>query len=209
MTLRSRNGMSSCSERRSSTSREACERPVSRKLRCRAEISAPFASVLAEDIRNDHLEEQLGEQNRRKPPCHIGKTRRVGRLHVVRGQRGELGAWFAGLDCKLPLAGRAGRIRGADAQHPVLGAVRNLNELVARVIGALCRGDLLSIDTSLDLRFSCCTDDPERKPVAGTGGLFGPDLHAGALPPSWARRTASRDTGGADPDPARVYTRRM
>src|SRR5262245_55316179 len=44
MTLRSRKGMSSCSDRCSSISREACERAVSRKLGCRVELSASVAS---------------------------------------------------------------------------------------------------------------------------------------------------------------------
>ena len=42
-TLRSRRGISSCSARCSTMSREGCERPVSRKLRCRVEISASEA----------------------------------------------------------------------------------------------------------------------------------------------------------------------
>src|SRR5262249_51276959 len=125
-------------------------------------------------------------QERRKPPRHGGKARHVGRLHVLRRQRGELGAWLAGLD-RQPLARRAGRIRGADAQRPVLGTVRNLNELVTGMIGALRRGEPLPVDTGFDLRSSFCAGDPEGEPLAGTGGLFALDLHATALFPSWAR----------------------
>src|SRR5262249_3578049 len=111
----------------------------------------------------------------------------VGRLHVLRRQRGELGAWLAGLDRQPMLTRRAGRIRGADAQRPVLGAVRNLNELVTGMIGALRRKDPLRVDMGFDLGFAFCAGDPEGKPLTGAGRLFVFDLHAGALVPSWAR----------------------